>query len=481
MPIMVENNKIKLLSPIQIKRIYCENNIVYSSGNKVYYHVINKLYEREVDGGEDILDFVPPSSTEFTFLGWSDDVNSTDILTDKVMEDEIINLYAVVSFSNKTVTIPTTALYFTYSNKTTNSPLTLLSDVDCYMYYAASVYLSGSVEGVGSTGTCDVYFAGGGGSVHVGHGYGDKSRPITAQTYTVNFAQNDGETNIVLHGSGSGYGYAFYIVPSTPLTLYGRTTTSKQVLSEEVTLKAYRGQQLIYEETKTRYFTDNIIVNPTFTIPDPVPSDDMIFRGWTDDIDNGIDTKWDSINDTPFSVSTTIYALESLPNISTTWDKFVSPCQWDSHAKYTSGNAIYYDPHGITNPDQTLIWNACTWDSGTNNGGTPHYGDYILKENIDCSLYSGILLPLVGGINTRYNDKGAQTVTLRGGGSSKVIASVPANTKGPSWDSTFNLHFTQKTGMTNVIFNSSGPSNVYQKGDCSVTGDPTLIYRPTVM
>lgn len=96
MPIMSENHKIKLSSINDIRKIYCENNKIYSSGDIVSYIVDGKTYREEYDEGENVLNpktFNVPVKSGYVFAGWSE-TQTGAVLSNKVMGDGPITLYA---------------------------------------------------------------------------------------------------------------------------------------------------------------------------------------------------------------------------------------------------------------------------------------------------------------------------------------------------------------------------------------------------
>lgn len=102
MPIMCGGSKIKLLPSGQVKKIYCENSVVYSSGSTVTYHITDSLsYTEEVDEGESVLSpksFSPDGlvGASWDFIGWREDKTAgAAVLTNRVMGETPVDLYAV--------------------------------------------------------------------------------------------------------------------------------------------------------------------------------------------------------------------------------------------------------------------------------------------------------------------------------------------------------------------------------------------------
>lgn len=131
MPIMCENSKIKLLSAGGLKKIYCQNETIYSSGNICTYQInSNTIYQEEVDEGESCLrpKTFTPSLDGWTFVGWREDQTASgDVLTDTVMGDDPVTLYAVfrqavtVTYYNNSTTASSTSAFRYYNNGNTAS------------------------------------------------------------------------------------------------------------------------------------------------------------------------------------------------------------------------------------------------------------------------------------------------------------------------------------------------------------------------
>lgn len=74
MPIMIQNSKTKLMCEGgKIAKMYCEGNVIYSSGNICTYIVRGVSYIQEYDEGQSVLspNVVTPTLSGATFLGWS--------------------------------------------------------------------------------------------------------------------------------------------------------------------------------------------------------------------------------------------------------------------------------------------------------------------------------------------------------------------------------------------------------------------------
>lgn len=98
MPIMCENSKIKLLSADGIKKIYCQNSVIFSTGNMVTYATGNGTYKEDVEEGATCLapKTFTPTLSGWTFIGWRADQTASGVVLDSlIMGEEPVTLYAV--------------------------------------------------------------------------------------------------------------------------------------------------------------------------------------------------------------------------------------------------------------------------------------------------------------------------------------------------------------------------------------------------
>lgn len=89
----------------RIAKMYCENNIIYSSGNIVTYIANSGItYQEEVEYGESCLEpkTFTPERENYTFAGWSTEPDGT-VVDSMVMGDDPITLYAVWTITPVTV------------------------------------------------------------------------------------------------------------------------------------------------------------------------------------------------------------------------------------------------------------------------------------------------------------------------------------------------------------------------------------------
>lgn len=130
--------KIKLaLGDVDVSKMYLGDVKVYSSGSTVTYYIDPTNYAvEEWDSDLDVLTpstFVPTKSG-WTFVGWREDTTaSASVLTEKVMDDEPIVLYAVftqnvtVTYYNGSTTKSTSTKKRYYNNGNTVNPSFTLS------------------------------------------------------------------------------------------------------------------------------------------------------------------------------------------------------------------------------------------------------------------------------------------------------------------------------------------------------------------
>lgn len=102
MPIMMQNSKTKLMcGGSKIKKMYCQGDVIYSSGNVVTYYVgEDTVYQEEVDEGESCLEpkSFMPEREDYTFAGWSAEPGGAAV-DGMIMGDEPITLYAVWTYA----------------------------------------------------------------------------------------------------------------------------------------------------------------------------------------------------------------------------------------------------------------------------------------------------------------------------------------------------------------------------------------------
>lgn len=125
--------KVSLGDLLVYSKISIGNDVVYTAGNTVTYFVdSNLVYQEEVDADETVLspkDFIPVKAG-WEFVGWRlDTTASEDVLSNLIMGDEPITLYAVfrqtvtLTYYNGNTTKQTATGYKYYNNGNTVNPV----------------------------------------------------------------------------------------------------------------------------------------------------------------------------------------------------------------------------------------------------------------------------------------------------------------------------------------------------------------------
>lgn len=98
MPVISEKYDTKLMcGGHTVAKMYCAGSVIYASGNICTYHVDSLTYQEEVEEGASCLSpssFVVPEKSGYTFLGWSLENSGGTVLSDLIMGDTPITLYA---------------------------------------------------------------------------------------------------------------------------------------------------------------------------------------------------------------------------------------------------------------------------------------------------------------------------------------------------------------------------------------------------
>lgn len=166
MPIKLQGSSAKLMCNNQgIAKMYCENNILYSSGNTITYTVTYHVdtgvtYQEEVDEGASCLSpqtFIPEKSG-WEFAGWRQDTEANgSVLSSLAMYDVPVTLYAVfrqtitLSYNGNSATNGSTAAqtgcrYYNNGN-VANPGFTLRSNGFSRSDYTFSKWALGSASG----------------------------------------------------------------------------------------------------------------------------------------------------------------------------------------------------------------------------------------------------------------------------------------------------------------------------------------------
>lgn len=260
MPINIQGVSRKLIcSDHRIVKIYCENNALYSDGNRntVTFHVDAGLsYQEEIDEGASCLSpkTFTPSKSGWEFVGWRQDtVANESVLSSKLMGDDSIMLYAVfrqavtVTYYNNSTTASSTSGYRYYNNGNTVNPSFVLTQAS--------------------------------------------SSGWTATGWSTGTAGNSGIT----YNNGAAF------TRDSNITLYG-------LYQQIITVTYYNNSTTAATTSGTRYYNSSgNVVNPSFTLT-PATLSGWTFRGWTSSSAAMADIEYISISGTAFAVSATVYA-----------------------------------------------------------------------------------------------------------------------------------------------------------------------------
>lgn len=112
----------------KVKKWYHDGVKVFSAGNVVTYHVnTDTSYQEEIDSEASCLSptTFTPELSGYTFVGWREDTTASgEVLSEKAMGDESIDLYAVFSKSYTfSTTIGTKYATSYYNNGNTRNPV----------------------------------------------------------------------------------------------------------------------------------------------------------------------------------------------------------------------------------------------------------------------------------------------------------------------------------------------------------------------
>ncbi len=158
MPIMIQNSKTKLMcGGGKITKMYCQGDVIYSSGNVCTYHVDTGItYQEEVDEGVSCLypsSFVPKKEG-WEFVGWRQDAAASgDVLGSLAMGDDPVELYAVfrqaitVTYYNGSTAASSTSGYRYYNSGNTTNPSFTLTQAVLSGWTARGWSASGAANG----------------------------------------------------------------------------------------------------------------------------------------------------------------------------------------------------------------------------------------------------------------------------------------------------------------------------------------------
>ncbi len=262
MPIYSGQNKIKLaVGGQKVKKAYLGNQLVYSAGSVVTYRVdTGTVYQEEVDEGASCLSpkTFTPSKSGWTFVGWrSDGAASGTVLTNKVMGDTPVTLYAVF---RQIITV-------TYYNGNTTA-----SSASGNRYYN-----NGAISNPSFT-----------------------LNQVALSGWTVRGWSTNGTAN-----SGITYNNGVAFTRDSNVTLFG-------MYQQTIILTLYNGSSSAANQSRTRYYCpgSGSTVNPTFTVT-PATLSGWSFNGWAASSNATAAIVYSSISNTVFSTNATLYGRYS--------------------------------------------------------------------------------------------------------------------------------------------------------------------------
>lgn len=141
MPIKTNHKDIRLMcGGHKVAKIYCQNDIVYSSGNIVTYYIdTGIIYQEEIEDGASCLSPVSftPEKSDWIFAGWRLDATAAeDTETNVTMGDSPITLYAVfrqpitITYYNGSNTASKFEEYKYYNNGNVTNPSFTLTQTE---------------------------------------------------------------------------------------------------------------------------------------------------------------------------------------------------------------------------------------------------------------------------------------------------------------------------------------------------------------
>lgn len=357
MPKYIGGKKQKLYcGGVKIRKQYCEQKKIYSSGNFVYYNVDDKVYSEEFDEGLSILNPSSffPTKTGWEFVGWrSDTVASASVISSLVMGDDAITLYAVfrqsvvVNYYNDSTTPKTDTKYRYYNSGNVVNPTFKLSQ-------ASKSGWSARGWSTGTNANSDITYA--------------------------NNAEFQRDTGITLYGM-------YY---------------------QNITVTYYNNSSYASNSVGTRYYNSNgNIINPRFTLSQATRS------GWTS-------VGWSTSNTATGAIvydDGVEFARDSNITLYGRYNQIVSVTYYNNSttAKTTSGTRYYNSIGNVSNPKFTLTqsaksgWTARGWSTGTSGNAAITYenGSEFARES-SITLY-GMYYKTV---TLYYNGNGAITGSM---------------------------------------------------------------------
>lgn len=312
----------------KIKLAYLGDQRVYSAGNIVTYIVDTEVtYREEIDNGSSCLSPITfiPEKTGWTFIGWRDDnIASESVLTEKIMGDAPIILYAVfrkeviLTYYNGSTTPSTKSGYRIYNNGNITNPTTALAQSTISGWNARGWSIS-------SVANADISYANG--------------------------------SAITMDNNMTLYGLYYQTITLTLVTPNGTTYPSG-----------------------TRYYNSSSnIINPTFAPTVPTMSGWTI-RGWSTSTSGNANVVYQSGMSFTLTTSITLYALYYQTITLTTVANGVTSSQ-SGIRYYNSSSNVVNPAFTVANPAKT----GATFIGWSADGSTTVVNSNITGLTLDAS------------------------------------------------------------------------------------------------
>ena len=349
-------SKMKLFGGSEkIKKAYLGTEKIYSAGNIVTYYVDSGIYyQEEVDSDASCLNptTFTPSKSGWMFVGWREDTTASgDVLSSKIMGDELITLYAVFK---KAVTLTyydnTTTARYAYGDVYYNN--TNQKNASWLMKQSSKSGWTVRGWGISTAGNASVAYNDNT-AVSISenttiYGLYQKTCTLTAKSYNstqtakgtayYNCAGNTTTATLYVPtgasysgwtwrgwsswNSGTGADASVQFSNGQHIDIGDVDRTIYGLYYQNITL-SYKVNGSTSSKTGTRYYNAyGNTLNPTFTISNPTLSG-ATFKGWSTS-SGSASISYSSINGTTFTSNTTIYAVFKYNDntiYSTAWSK----------------------------------------------------------------------------------------------------------------------------------------------------------------
>lgn len=469
MPIMNFGLQKKIMSSNhKVAKIYCENQVMYSSGNVVTYNVDKGVvYNVEVDSDVDVLSptTFTPKKSGYNFVGWRADTKAeASVLDSMIMDTDPIVLYAVFEkpvtltyyekaqssgkktnsqyYNNNNVVNPKFSVSLgTYSGwskrgwstskdadakkiyDSTITQLELSEDLTIYGIYQQEVVLTYYNDDPTPSKKSGIRYY---------NSFGNCENP------TFNLVQSDKQGWSKRGWSSAPVGNASIVYDNNKDFVLEANATLYGMYQQNITVTYYDNSTSAKKKTGTRYYNSNgNIVNPTFILSQSTKAN-WIPTGWSTS-DKG-DGKIECNDGDAFSASSNIILYGMYYRTCTL------TCVSYNSKEYVYGNAYYNSSGNVSHanvilPDGAAYngWTIRGWSHGgdvdadasvwkqsgeVGNIGTSDYTVYCLyKQTVTC---------LFGSYNSVQSSSGIRYYNASGNVQNATIV-APSGNGYPGW------------------------------------------------